>query len=66
MLRELRAADETRNIPAVALSAGALPRDAHEALDAGCQRYLTKPINVIKFVEALDDLLPAQQTRPES
>ncbi|MES2040603.1 MAG: PAS domain S-box protein [Pseudomonadota bacterium] len=44
----------TAHIPVVALSANAMPRDIAKGLDAGFFRYLTKPIKVNEFMDALD------------
>jgi CheY-like chemotaxis protein len=38
----------------LALSANAMPRDIEKGLAAGFFRYLTKPIKVNEFMEALD------------
>ncbi|MES3006813.1 MAG: ATP-binding protein [Pseudomonadota bacterium] len=52
---EILAADpRTANIPVVALSANAMPRDIEKGLSAGFFRYLTKPIRITEFMEALD------------
>ena len=53
----LRANPETAHIPVIALSANAVPRDIERALDAGFFDYLTKPIKVDQFMEALDKAL---------
>jgi signal transduction histidine kinase/AmiR/NasT family two-component response regulator len=44
----------TEHIPVVALSANAMARDIEKGVDAGFFRYLTKPINVVQFMSALD------------
>ncbi|MGZ3159966.1 MAG: ATP-binding response regulator, partial [Burkholderiaceae bacterium] len=44
----------TAHIPIMALSANAVPRDIEKGLEAGFFRYLTKPIKVNEFMEALD------------
>jgi PAS domain S-box-containing protein len=44
----------TRHIPVLALSANAVPHDIEKGLEAGFFRYLTKPIRVREFMEALD------------
>jgi PAS domain S-box-containing protein len=44
----------TAHIPVLALSANALPRDIKKGLEAGFFRYLTKPIKVGEFMDALD------------
>ena len=38
----------------LAISANAMPHDIKKGLEAGFLRYLTKPINVNEFREALD------------
>jgi CheY-like chemotaxis protein len=53
-LQLLRTDPATANIPVVALSANALPRDIRRGLDAGFFRYLTKPIKVTEFMDTLD------------
>jgi len=58
-LKMLRADVETAHIPVVALSANAIPRDIEKGLAAGFFRYLTKPIRVQEFMEALDEALAA-------
>ena len=44
----------TSHIPVIALSANAVPRDIEKGLEAGFLRYLTKPIKIDAFMEALD------------
>ncbi|NVO07164.1 MAG: response regulator, partial [Rhodoferax sp.] len=53
-LKILRDDPATRHIPVLALSANALPRDVERGMDAGFFRYLTKPVKVAEFMEALD------------
>ncbi len=47
----------TAAIPVIALSANAMPRDIEKGLAAGFVRYLTKPIKVDAFSDALDQAL---------
>jgi PAS domain S-box-containing protein len=44
----------TAHIPVLVLSANAVPRDIEKGLEAGFFRYLTKPIRVREFMDALD------------
>ena len=44
----------TAHIPIIALSANAMPRDIENGLNAGFFGYLTKPIKVNEFMDALD------------
>jgi signal transduction histidine kinase/ActR/RegA family two-component response regulator len=53
----LRADPATAHIPIIALSANAVPRDIEKALEAGFFNYLTKPIRVNQFLDALDAAL---------
>jgi len=53
----------TQHIPVLALSANAMPRDIERGLAAGFMRYLTKPIRVPEFMDALDAGLALAQSR---
>jgi PAS domain S-box-containing protein len=55
--------ESTRHIPVLALSANAMPRDIERGLAAGFLRYLTKPIRVNEFMDALDAGLALAQTQ---
>jgi signal transduction histidine kinase/CheY-like chemotaxis protein len=54
----------TAHIPVIALSASVMPRDVKRGMDAGFVRYLTKPIKLAEFMEALDLALKLAQTHP--
>jgi PAS domain S-box-containing protein len=62
---QLRLFDETRNIPCMALSANALPKDFERGLAAGFRRYLTKPLQVEEFVRAVQQFLADSPTQQE-
>jgi CheY-like chemotaxis protein len=53
-LKILQADPLTAHIPVLALSANAMPHDIEAGLAAGFYAYLTKPIRVNAFLEALD------------
>ncbi len=57
VLKILREDPITAHIPVLAISANAMPRDIEKGLEAGFFRYLTKPIKVNEFMNALDDAL---------
>ena len=63
-LKILRADPSTAHIPIIALSANAVPHDIETAIEAGFFNYLTKPIKVEQFMEALDVALKFSQTSP--
>jgi signal transduction histidine kinase/ActR/RegA family two-component response regulator len=52
----------TAHIPVVAISANAMARDIEKGLEAGFFRYLTKPININEFMNALNDALKLSET----
>jgi CheY-like chemotaxis protein len=56
-LKILREDPVTAHIPVLAISANAMPRDIVKGLAAGFFRYLTKPIKINEFMEALDTAL---------
>lgn len=56
-LQILRVDPVTAHIPVLAISANAMPHDIKKGLEAGFLRYLTKPINVNEFMDALDTAL---------
>jgi PAS domain S-box-containing protein len=54
----------TSQIPVIALSASAMPRDVERGLKAGFFRYLTKPIKVPEFIDTLTEALEvAEETK---
>ena len=60
----LRIDPATAHIPVVALSANAMPRDIEKGMEAGFFRYITKPIKIKEFMEALDDALTNNSQHP--
>jgi CheY-like chemotaxis protein len=62
-LRMLRADPATAHIPVIALSANAMPHDIEKGLEAGFFRYLTKPIKINAFMDALAFALEFAQSK---
>jgi len=47
----------TSQIPIVALTAHTMPGDRKKALDAGCDGYISKPLNIPEFVSEVESYL---------
>lgn len=54
---------ETKHIPIAALTAHTLPGDRQRALDAGCDGYLSKPMNIPLFVDTVANLIARPDTK---
>jgi signal transduction histidine kinase/ActR/RegA family two-component response regulator len=65
-MNALKADPATAHIPIIALSANAVPRDIDKAIEAGFSDYLTKPINVARFMTVLDGALASAQPAPDN
>jgi CheY-like chemotaxis protein len=55
--RTLKADGKTRPIPIIALTAHALSEDRQSALDAGCDDYDTKPVDLKRLLGKMEALL---------
>jgi two-component system cell cycle response regulator DivK len=57
LIEQLKADDELKRIPIMAVTAYAAKGDEERIRDAGAEAYVAKPISVMKFVEAVAALL---------
>jgi PAS domain S-box-containing protein len=63
-MKTLRCNSKTAHIPIIALSANAFPADIARSLDAGFFNYITKPIKLSEFMDALDVALEFANRKP--
>ena len=57
VLRALRGQEATRHIPVIALTAHARPEDEQQAIQAGCNAYLPKPVKPRQVIQEIARLL---------
>jgi CheY-like chemotaxis protein len=57
--RRIKATPELRKIPIIALTAHAMATDRNKALEAGCDDYDTKPIELQRLQGKIETLLAA-------
>jgi len=57
LARRLKASPETRRCPILACTAGAMKGDEERALAAGCDAYLSKPIDTREFAQLVASML---------
>jgi PAS domain S-box-containing protein len=64
VLKCLRESAATRDIPVVAISANAMPKDLARGRAAGFRDYLTKPLDVDRLLAVVDGIMGGDGVRP--
>ena len=55
--RQIKANEDTSGIPVIALTAHAMTGDQKKAIEAGCDDYDTKPVELPRLLEKIGSLL---------
>jgi two-component system cell cycle response regulator DivK len=60
--QQLKANPDHAKIPVIALTAHAMESDRQQALEAGCDEYETKPVDLPRLLEKINNLLGEEQS----
>ena len=63
LIEQMKADSELKATPVMAVTAYAAKGDEERIRDAGAEGYVSKPISVVRFVEAVQNLLTAAAAR---
>ena len=61
VIRRLRQMPAFSHVPIIAITAYAMKGDEEKAIEAGCNAYLTKPINTRQLPEMVAEMLRKQE-----
>jgi two-component system cell cycle response regulator DivK len=60
--RRVKADDATRNVPVIGLTAHAMSGDRERAIEAGCDDYDTKPVELDRLIGKIEKLIGTAKT----
>lgn len=60
VIKWLKADEDLKSIPVIAVTAFAMKGDEQKIREGGCEDYISKPISVTRFLEVVDTYLKKQ------
>ena len=63
--RLIKADEATRHTPVIALTAHAMKGDKERTLDAGCDGYVAKPVDIFELLRVVKRFCPSDNPDPE-
>jgi two-component system cell cycle response regulator DivK len=57
LIRDLKKNTDTKHIPIIAVTAFAMKTDEERILESGCDMYISKPVSIETFFQAIDKFL---------
>lgn len=58
LIKQLKSNNKTKQIPIIAITALTLKDDVDSILESGCDKYISKPVGMLDFYIAIEELLP--------
>ncbi|MCZ6679403.1 MAG: response regulator [Candidatus Poribacteria bacterium] len=65
LTRQIKANPKWNHLPIIALTASAMKGDREQFLDAGCDDYISKPVNTRELAELVDTYISKEKTDNE-